>query len=944
MKSTSLKPLEALVWIMVPEIAARRASALQTWLHAATISNWINALKKGAQAPINIRIIALCLEGAAFGSAARLRIKRAIASETGSQDVHFTNISCLRNVHPGLQSPFTCDLHDPNRCARVHRLLLIDENGQGYPCYGYWHANRSGIGGFQIPVKPTLIEAYESGHFRSLCDDCAHAHRDGALHVFPCSRLGSHVKPWVWTENFPYSHIQFGGEGTWCSGYEPIFERTLERSRYLLEKILTSGNPPFWRTALIEEERKLSDFWPVEKDGKGKELTLLPIFGEFAFGLDTPTNLENFPTINTLPDELGQLEHIKTVFLPACFIPPLRYLFLNHQSVHLVSVILTDRHRDSEFNYRSVYRNLSPCFSAAGRNGRSNRWMDVWRLPDEPPAKGVSAHKDVASPQRAQEKNDRATASRTLRFLSWRDVTLNLSSCVLDKENKRPIEYIALFKSEDCTDHRLLGENKPLLDFAGLIAHINSLFASNLDAQGCLFSSRSTMLNANPSIAADGMMLPGQSQLSDGILMEIWDFCFGKAAGKGSLQSREAFANIHYKPGDRTEFVSCTKAATTDDKLLIGSMVANYIIWVFAAFGKQNVSSVESFNATAFSHKEPSQFVVFSNAPLDSTARARFKLTLASLLQPIENAYAIYTEAQNERKAVLHTAFRHSGHLLRNRIGGIEEFFDTQESDWHRVFRKQPAGLKANMNGLSHNEREYHKAWVAVKSISDTCLVLQLWGFPTLADFWFGWKNSPEKKDRFFEYSGGAFDLLAHIPNWASMPFENRPLSYPANVDATVGHDHDIFLNLTIAGIDHAIIHPILYDPQRRSCCRLGDEVLQAIFWEIFMNAVKHGWAESTNPSLRHAVVNLSVQTLDIAHRNWLVLVNYCGKQARSTNGWQRVAADSGSGLGMAAGMLRNLKLGDIIELSRPAGDGKQIFAVAIHLEGLDLSSVGGHV
>ena len=941
MNSPSTSPLKALVWIVVPEDKVGVVPAIRTWLNKATVGSWIDALRKGAQAPLEVRIIALCVAGASLDEAARQRIKSAIKLEIGLTRVEFENTSCLRSYGPGDQNAATCDFQNPDRCAQGHRLLLVDEKGDGYPCYGYWHAYRNRVNGFPAPDKQVLMESYENGRFRSLCTECAYAHRDKTLHLFPCSRLGANAKPWVWDSRSSYCHVQFAGEGKWCESYEPLFEPSLERSRSLLEKILTSGDPPFWRTALIEQERELSEFWPVKKDRDGKELNVLPIFGEYDFGLDTPTALYSFPATTALPDGFDQLANIKPIFLPACFIPPLRALFLAHYSVDLVSVILTDRYRDSEFNYRALYRETSPCFAADQVAARPNNWIDVWRLPNETVDAVSCAEDDTSETDNTRNEDRWGKDQPESRTLAWRDLTLNLSSSVLDRKTKQPIEYVAIFKPEDRLVDIPLG-NKLLIDFSQLIAHINDRFLSPSDMCHCFFASRSSVLKEAPHVRSNYIALPGKSQAVDSVFMTIWEYCFGDAENECTPKSRQAFANLHYRSAIHQEFVPCDMARTTEDKLLIGSLIANYIIWVFAVFGKEHISAVESFNATAFSNKEPSQFVVFSNAPLDSTARARFKLTLATLLQPIESTYAIFAEAQTERKIALHAAFRNSGHTLLARIGSVQKFFGPpNEPSWHRTLREDLTCLReegATYHDLNDIMRAYHLAWTEAESLFELCLVLQLWGFSRPDDFWYGWGDYPEKKGRFLDYSGDHLDLVLMLPRWCSEVFSFRELKDEVDGSASF-KGHDVYLRFVKRNVSRIVIQPEIKDPERGAYCRLGDGVLKAIFLEILKNSVKYGVAMQSDRNAPRATVEILADIDNVLGERRLILWNYSGKDMEDTQGWRTIHPNAGKGLGLVAGVLQNLALGDIVEGRFRTSDEHQIYAVAIHLTGMTVES-----
>jgi hypothetical protein len=465
------------------------------------------------------------------------------------------------------------------------------------------------------------------------------------------------MKAWAWSAQHAYRHLQFAGEGKWCDLYEPAFEPSLDRSRSLLEKVLTSGDPPFWRTAFIESgpNRTLGDYWHDTKD-------LLPVFGSYEYGVDTKTALDKHPLSSNLPDSADQLDAVRSKFLPACFIPPLRSLFSSHKEVELVSIILADRHGGSEFNYRALYRDTSPCFTDGGKQDLSNNWADVWHLPN------VTVEPDPL-----------ASKAGPPREFFWRDTTLNLSSAVLDPVNEQPLEYIALFRRESSLP-TIHPDTKQILDFSGVFQHINARYGPWPEGERCFFAHRAIVLREclrqNIRAAYECLIRPDISPLWDEITMAIWDYCFGELS-RGERQGgryTDGLSFLCYKASLASPWTRCCKATRREDRERIGASIANYCIWLFGVFGSDTISSVESFNSTTFSSKQPTQFVVFARSHLGLLARARFKLTLATLLQPIESAFAV--SAEIDRQLVkgardLAAGVYKIGHPLKDRMGPL---------------------------------------------------------------------------------------------------------------------------------------------------------------------------------------------------------------------------------------------------------------------------------
>ena len=311
---------------------------------------------------------------------------------------------------------------------------------------------------------------------------------------------------------------------------------------------------------------------------------------------------------------------------------------------------------------------------------------------------------------------------------------------------------------------------------------------------------------------------------------------------------------------------------------------------------------------------------------------------------PGDLGFKVSLKAERERlelresQAVLEikeAAFRNSGHSLRARLGAVSSFFSKSEEAWHKELRRAIQDAGRPHRRLEGHEREYHKAWCGAMLLPETCLALQLWGFSSPDDFWYGWGKEPNKKERFFNYGeNDDLDLLAKIPEWLPVAFYAGPLATDAD---EAGDEYDVYLRFVNQGVRRAVIAPAIVDPQQQKVCRVGDHVVQAIFWEVFVNAVKYGLAEKADPTRRQAFVRLFCGIEDIDGVAWLRFWNYAGK-ILGDRGWERVIPDSGKGLGMAAGVLHNLKLGEIREQWFVNEQGRQVFAVAIRIEGMALS------
>ncbi|MCG7851056.1 MAG: hypothetical protein MIO92_00885, partial [Methanosarcinaceae archaeon] len=513
-------------------------------------------------------------------------------------------------------------------CTRKFRLLFIDENGNAFSCYGAWIDYKNG--NCELPNQEAMIQAYQNGVFHSLCVECLYAHKDDRWRYFPCARYGCTAKSSLWGEQ-EHNHLQFGDQNDRCQKFKPVFELSLEQSRTRLEKLLFRDG--FWRNALLDPNKSLEEYWPTTDNKNPKVRNIIPIFGDYPFDKDSASKLDELPANNYFPHEPHHLKKCQEMFLPICFLPHLRVLFELHREVSLVSVILTDPRPDSDLDYRSLFRdgpNGPQCFE-------DNIWQDIWRLPNT--------------------------------WHEWKDTILNLSSAIRnDRKNGHQTleEYVVVLKPGNRKSRNF---GKPIIDFSWLQG--NRTIIKDRSVKEFVQTKAQLVRNSiDKNHIPSEYFLDPWKEPDNSIGVNVWNECFA-AMHKGP-KTKLGYEYIHFNPTNNTWFQCFSENVSDLNKSTIGCKLLNYLIWLEAVFSGE-ISAIESFNAISSSNKQPSQFVVFSHNTLESVARAQFKLTLTTLMQPIESAYALEAEVQRNVLSVKETAFRNAGHIMKNRTIAPQE-------------------------------------------------------------------------------------------------------------------------------------------------------------------------------------------------------------------------------------------------------------------------------
>lgn len=879
MNSASQSRFDAVVWIVVPDDVFGSVREIESWLKE-YVKDWIEVLKQGDEGQLHIKFIVLCNNACTSGEKERANIKTALSSTFGHTEVTFEENSCLRVKYADRHSAPACDLSSSCReDHQAYRLLLVDQQGRGYPCYGAWKAVLDN--GSDFPDQSIMTKAYSRGNFRALCRECVNGHPNGNWDIFPCSYYGFQVRPSIWEGCTEYPHIQFTGEDAkWCRYFKPDFEISLEHSRSRLERLLFDDD--FWRDAFIEDKKPLDLFWP---EGKEDGSNIIPLYttgrDRYRFNDDTPSSLDKYPATNYFlhyPHELDMktLSDLRNRFLPICFLPHLRVLFDLTENILLLSVILTDPFTDSEFNYRSLYRDgkvVPHCFV-------DDSWKLIWRL-----------------------------ASR---WPKWKQIVLNLSSAIRRRRKhhatmlQEPQEYMITLSSKTFHWQSYGKEN---INLTGVWQCDIGNWRDRSDNLREIARQNSGHPISPSSNVFDTVFL-AETRPEDQLAgKQAWQLVDG-LSGKSSL----------YMSDDDNGWLPCfTNSISDTQKIRFGCSLLNYLIWVRAIFG-DDLGAIETFNSTNLSRNKPSQFVTYTSVPLDPVARARFKLTLSILLEPVEGAYAIYSEMvsektrlQLEKKDAEITAkkgaIRHYGHTMGHRVSPVVAYFE-------------------------HNDPATEAAACA-RLVHDMTVILQAYAVQSPMEFF---DLNSEKNGRFVEYSK-PLDLLSLLDN------EIKIISAKE-----VQMEHGIVYRYPQYDIraKQARIDLALEDSRTGRPCRLHTAFFTTLLSELVINAVNHGWHEPEDEDSTGTRVNvkIAIDTRYLQQRPALVLTNYYSEDVKRAppffeKQWRPWPQDrENDGPGMAISVFRAVQAGCMmlkVEHPIPEENEPGIVSVALLLDGLKI-------
>ena len=350
-------------------------------------------------------------------------------------------------------------------------------------------------------------------------------------------------------------------------------------------------------------------------------------------------------------------------------------------------------------------------------------------------------------------------------------------------------------------------------------------------------------------------------------------------------------------------------------------------------------SSVSYFHSPTIQDKFDSTMVIYWPTDHEEPDRA-FHHILQMLLglnaSPVLQAMA-ETQRHSDVLRVMESAFRNSGHIMRNRCDDVErQLVDIQGkhlADYQREMENAGTGIHA----LDDVSRGTYLAMRSARTLSNTYQTLQLWGFDRIDSFWEYYKKEKAKRERFVSYERNPLDLVHQVRKWAANVSSSRCIDGfgECSLELRVIVDNNCSLRLSPG---------ILDDDNAR--CRLGDEVLSAVFYEVLLNAIRHGGVNST---VAHnlATVSLIVKSGSVDGLPTMLLCNWVNVQDDDRDlgflkwrslpdAYTRVDDSAGKGLGMVAGILHNLDVGSVWHRRYRNATGEPFYGVAIHLSGIE--------
>jgi len=271
-------------------------------------------------------------------------------------------------------------------------------------------------------------------------------------------------------------------------------------------------------------------------------------------------------------------------------------------------------------------------------------------------------------------------------------------------------------------------------------------------------------------------------------------------------------------------------------------------------------------------------------------------------------------------------AFRNSGHIMQNRAIGVSNLL-------YHIFDESTDRLQ--IKETSEVEEYVREAVHHAKSLPNLYRASRLWGFSSWTDLFDFYDRGDldqrrKSKSRFLLY-GEPLDirtLFCDVARYCSTLYEDEEVSTRKVLELKL-HDspNDIFLNPTI--------------PDPDGLCCLAKDVVEAILYEVFFNATKHGRIPNQPSAVEK--VNLSIQvgyvdgnTVIFCTNEYELEQNNIGVKQES---YQEATTVPDHGIGMINSILTNLGAGRI--WWRTTLDSKSnvgLYTVAVHLDGLNWS------
>jgi len=313
-----------------------------------------------------------------------------------------------------------------------------------------------------------------------------------------------------------------------------------------------------------------------------------------------------------------------------------------------------------------------------------------------------------------------------------------------------------------------------------------------------------------------------------------------------------------------------------------------------------------------------------------------------SQFKVIQMRKSIQARINDHHQAISHSkeiAFRNTGHLMRNRCEAIRQHLKLATGQSLLTLRDAMKGNPIDNTLLCPRANNMYFAMQSAQNLSDYFQSLQLWGFNSLDAVWNEYVEYPEKLWRYFIKSNEPLNIGKFVKEEALSMLEERHINGLGNRIVTLHIDdssrHVFYLN------------PVKLFENSLSCFHLSKSVLSTVFFEIFLNAVRHGMINNEENELRSGYASVSLgfgadyidntPVLTIFNDAFLPTQEAREKYNDVSRGFKKAGQYSGRGLDLIARGLSELGLGNIW-VRRFSNEHGDFYEAAIGLKGLSWS------
>lgn len=297
-----------------------------------------------------------------------------------------------------------------------------------------------------------------------------------------------------------------------------------------------------------------------------------------------------------------------------------------------------------------------------------------------------------------------------------------------------------------------------------------------------------------------------------------------------------------------------------------------------------------------------------------------------------------------EKNKIKQIALRNTGHLMLNRCSSIQVHLEAATGKSFSHYKSLLSNsISAESSISAYDEHIYH-ALAGAEGLSDLFQALQLWGFDSLEAVWNEYADYPDKRSRFFSETDTPLDLGAFLYCQAESIVERRQVEGHGDCLRTLrllrSKRYTFWLKpgLHLAG-----------DRGKDSYFRLSDTVLKAIFFEVFLNALRHGMIneDADELSRNRASVSIAFSSATINGLPALTLFNNVflsdkgakTKYEEQSEHFSEVNTSGGRGLGLIARGLSELQVGKLWT-RRFDNDRGYFYEAAVNLRGLEIEEL----